>query len=125
MHLPAVDNSEIKKVKMIKLSTALVLSLLFVVGCVPLSYGRPGPGSTAYPECNSGYGDCDGDPTNGCEALLDPLIVDLGSCRTEAVVVGPPTTQYSPSSYNSSGRVQVRGYTRANGTYVHSYSRRR
>ena len=33
---------------MAKFSTVLVLSVLFVAGCVPLSYGRPGPGSRRF-----------------------------------------------------------------------------
>ncbi len=32
-------------------------------GCVDGQCGRP--------KCNDGYGDCDGDPSNGCEAALD------------------------------------------------------
>lgn len=43
-------------------------------------------GSCKVATCNAGYGDCDGDPTNGCEQSLTTN-VHCGACNTACTVV--------------------------------------
>ncbi len=42
-------------------------------------------GGKCVPVCNSGYGDCDGNPDNGCETNLKTTTADCGACGAPCV----------------------------------------
>lgn len=63
-------------------------------------------GACAYDTCSAGFGDCDGDATNGCEAPLDTL-TDCGGCNKPCSA--PANTQAASCS-----AMGVCGYTACN-----------
>jgi hypothetical protein len=56
--------------------------------------------------CNTNYGDCDGDPSNGCEVLLTSNVAHCGACR-RACAAGQGCT--SSNCLCSSGRTLCEG----------------
>jgi hypothetical protein len=43
-------------------------------------------GSCAVARCNAGFGDCDGDPANGCEVNLNTTVAACGACGRACAV---------------------------------------
>jgi RHS repeat-associated protein len=48
-------------------------------------------GACMVATCNAGWGDCDGDPTNGCETDLEHTLADCGSCGNACAAVANGT----------------------------------
>jgi len=61
--------------------------------CAPTANGEPACVDSAcvVGSCDSGYADCDGDPTNGCEANLSDDAVNCGACGVVCAAVANGT----------------------------------
>jgi hypothetical protein len=58
------------------------------LACTTIPNGNPAcvNGVCVLAACNSGFGDCDGDPANGCETNLLSSATNCGSCGRVCVV---------------------------------------
>jgi hypothetical protein len=54
-------------------------------------------GQCGYHQCDSLYGDCDGDPSNGCETCLTCTITNCGGCGIDCTAVHTTDLQCSDS----------------------------
>jgi hypothetical protein len=54
-------------------------------------------GVCGYHQCDTNYGDCDGDPTNGCETCLTCTIANCGGCGIDCLAVHTTDLQCSDS----------------------------